>query len=101
KTINIFNEDSKFLIWRKNSDPDPIGWSILKGMDLETREQYIKAIGDDNIISVPITDDDEVYDALVTVTTMNEQQNKSYYTAKNFTECCLKPNQKVSMMFEL
>lgn len=105
KSINIFNEESKFLIWRKVNDNDSKGWNILRGIDLQTREEIIKAIGDDNIITIPIDEgiasDYESYDALVTTSTMNEQQNKSYYTANSLYDCCLYPEEKISMMFEL
>lgn len=104
KSINIFNEDSKFLIWRKIDDIDQIGWYILRCMTLEQREEIIKNIDDDQIIIIPIDDDDDEknsFDALITVTTLKEQQTKSYYTASSYSECCLFPGEKLNMMFEL
>jgi arginase family enzyme len=126
KSINIFNENSKFLIWRRFDETDPIGWRILRGSDLQEREQLIQSIGD-QIITVSIPDEDpsesdskkqgsdnqesdnqeseepvqSYFDAMVTVTTIAEQQEKSYYCAKSFQDCCLYPGEKVSMIFEL
>jgi arginase family enzyme len=101
-SINVFNEESRFLIWRRIDDEDLLGWLILRGMDLQEREEMITQIGDDRIITVPVPDDDgEMYDAFVTVTTMKEQQEKSYYTAQTVYDCCLYPGEKLNMMFEL
>ncbi|VBB17826.1 hypothetical protein YASMINEVIRUS_289 [Yasminevirus sp. GU-2018] len=145
KSINIFNENSKFLIWRKVQDTDPIGWYILRGISLQDREQFIEAIGDGQIVTITIPESDDVpkddsqddnlddnpddntttkskksikddldddddsdddsepkyFDALVTVTTLKEQQDKSYYMATSLQECCLYPGEKLNMMFEL
>lgn len=102
KSINIFNDESRFLIWRRIDDKDLIGWLILRGMSLKDREEMITSIGDDRIITITIPDDDgETYDAFVSVTTMKEQQDKSYYTAESIYDCCLYPGEKLNMMFEL
>lgn len=102
KSINVFNEESRFLIWKRIDDEDLLGWLILRGMSLQEREEMITQIGDDRIITVPVPDDDgEVYDAFVTVTTMKEQQEKSYYMAESVYDCCLYPGEKLNMMFEL
>lgn len=101
KSINIFNEESRFLIWKRVDDEDLVGWLILRGMNLQEREDMITEIGDDRIITVPVPDDGEMYDAFVTVTTMKEQQEKSYYVAESVYDCCLYPGEKLNMMFEL
>src|SRR5205807_2634565 len=101
KTINVFNEESKFLIWRPVKFDDYKGWLILRCMTLEQRESIIKEIGDDKIIPVPVEKDGCVYDALVTVTTMKAQQEKSYYQSNSLQDCCLLPGEKIDMMFEL
>lgn len=125
KSINIFNEDSKFLIWRRCDDYDSYGWYILRNISLPEREELIRSIPEDVIIPINIPSDngndsindddnddnsdddekgeeeDEGYVALVTVTTIREQQEKSYYTAKSIDECCLYPGEKLSMIFEL
>jgi arginase family enzyme len=102
KSINIFNDESRFLIWKPLNDENLIGWLILRNMDIETREQMIKAIGDDDIKTISITDDDgETYDALVTVTTLKEQNEKSYFAASSIYDCCLYPGEKLNMTFEI
>lgn len=101
KSINIFTEDSQFLIFRpleQEEDPEAdIGWYILRGVDFETKEELLKSIKDDNIITIDI--EDETY--LVTKTTMNEQNEMSYYTAHTINDCTLFPQEKALMMFEL
>jgi arginase family enzyme len=112
KSINLFNEDTKFLIWRKIDDTDSIGWYILRGVSLQDREQLINGIGDRiEVIPIPdsdfhsdnVTDDslNNCFNALVTVTSMKEQQEKSYYTSETIYDCCLFPGEKLNMMFEL
>lgn len=101
KTLNMFNENSKFLIWKKLNDVEPIGWLILRNMTNEVKQHIINAIIDDQIINIPVSDDDETYEAFVTTTTMKEQQERSFYTSNNVTDCCLYPGEKLNMMFEL
>lgn len=101
KSINFFDEESRFLIWKRIDDEELLGWKILRGVSLEDREEFIQMIGDDRIITVIVPDGDEVYDAFVTVTTMKEQQEKTYYLASSVYDCCLYPGEKISMMFEL
>jgi arginase family enzyme len=101
KSINMFNEESKFLIWRRLDDPDPIGWYIMRNIELKQREEIIKAVGD-KIESLPIIDDDgNDFYALVAVTTVKEQKEKCYYVASNLNETCLTPTEKSSMIYEL
>ena len=101
QTINVFNEDSRFLIWKKLDDDNPIGWLILRNMDLKIKEELIKNIGDDRIITISINDEDDCYEAFVTTTCMREQQEKSFYTATSVYDCCLYPGEKLNMCFEL
>jgi len=104
-SINIFNENSKFLIWRKlgDDDEDPVGWKILKGMSLEERDRIMSSIDDDSVLTIPIIDQDtgDSYDALVTTTTVEEQQEKSYYVTNDYLGFCLLPGEKIDMIFEL
>lgn len=111
KSINFFNENSKFLIWRKVDDVST-GWYILRGMSLQQREELIREFEENEIKLVPICEnetdnedndsvEDDRYEALVTVTTFAEQQSKSYYTSSSIHDCCLFPGEKVNMMFEL
>jgi hypothetical protein len=112
KSINLFNDESKFLIWRKVNDYDTVGWYILRNISLKDREELIKAIANEQfvIISIPADDNnsnddnneiDNSFDALVAVTSMKEQQEKSYYNAESLYDFCLYPGEKLNMMFEL
>lgn len=104
KKINIFNECSKFLIWRpmEQEEQEDVGWFILKNIPLDLREQLIESIGIDNIISIQTQDDDgEIVDSYVTVTTMAEQQERTYCGTTNVHDCVLYPAQKVFAMFEM
>jgi arginase family enzyme len=105
KSINIFSEDSKFLIFRPIEQTDPItdiGWYILRGLPLKEREELIKFVPDDTIITIDLDNDDgksETY--YVTKTDMNEQNLKSYCTSLSIQDTTLFPEEKVSMCFEL
>jgi hypothetical protein len=105
KSINIFSEDSKFLIFRPIEQTDPItdiGWYILRGLPLKEREELIKFVPDDTIITIDLDNDDgksETY--YVTKTDMNEQNLKSYCTSSSIQDTTLFPEEKVSMCFEL
>lgn len=111
QSINFFNEESKFLIWRKVHDYDSLGWYILRNVELEDREELIKTIGDEPFVIISIPDDDidnndndyidNGYDAMIAITTMKEQNEKSYYTAESLYDFCLYPGEKLNMMFEL
>jgi len=48
-----------------------------------------------------ITFDIDGEDYLISKTSISEQNDKSYYTAKDVSEMCLFPNEKVNMVFEL
>ena len=102
KKINIFNEDSRFLIWKRLDDIDPIGWLILRNIDLDVKEQIINHIDAGNdIITIPIFDENNHFEAFVTSTSMKEQYEKSYYASQNVFDCCLYPGEKLNMMFTL
>ena len=100
KKINIFNENSPFIIFRQMDQVNPIvdiGWYILRGLDFELREQLLKSIEDDQIISFTIDNED----FLITKTTVSEQNEKSYYLAKTINDTTLFPSEKEVMLFEL
>lgn len=100
KSINIFNDSSEFLVYRplEQGDPDTdYGWFVLRGMALEDREQLLKALPDDRIISVTMEDDDY----LITKTTIDEQNSKTYYGCNTIMETVLFPEEKKVMCFEL
>jgi arginase family enzyme len=101
KSINIFTEDSFFLIFRSARQENPltdIGWYIMRGLTLEMRNNLISIIIiDDDIISFDM--DSETF--LISKTTIKEQNNKSYYAAKTINDVALYPQEKESMGFEL
>ena len=104
KRINIFNESSRFLIWRpiEQKDHDDLGWFILRGIPFSEREKLIDRIGVDNIISTQSVDEnDEPIDVYITTTTIEEQEEKIYSMAQDIKDCILYSGEKVNMMFEL
>lgn len=106
KKINLFTEDTKFLIYRPivqdygDDESIDVGWYILRHMTLNEREQLIKTI-DDNIITTEYDNGDDIIDVYITVTTIREQNEKSYYTTSSVYDCCLFPREKSLMIFEL
>lgn len=104
KKINIFNESSKFLIWRptEQKSHNDIGWFILNGVPLEMREKLIKEIDSDTITTFPIENDGIEEIVFISSTTIEDQEKKSFYDPElTIYDCVLYPAQKVSMMFEL
>lgn len=110
KKLNIFTEESQFIIYRplsQEDDDSDIGWYILRGLPLEDREDLLKLIPDDTIISIDIEDDEDnlleldsgTY--LLSKTSIDEQNEKSYYTAESINDTVLFPEEKVCMVFEL
>ena len=103
KKLNIFTEDSRFLIYRPvvQINEHDIGWYILRFMTLEQRNDILKHLTDDDIINITIEDNDEEIDVFIASTTIAEQETINYYAAENITEKCLFPTEKMFMMFEL
>jgi len=101
KRLNVFTENSSFLICRPLEQNGQIftdvGWYILQGVSMEDKEKIMKQISTDSIISIEI--DGEDY--LVAKTTVAEQQEKSFYTATDIKDMCLFPDEKNTMVFEL
>jgi len=99
KSINCFNEDSEFLIYRPLSQEHPLdtGWLILRGMSILQKEEILKTIETDQIINLII--DGEDY--LITKTTMNEQYQKTCYGMPTVNEAILFPSEKEAMCFEM
>ncbi len=100
KSINVFTEDSEFLIFRPLDQENPeadYGWFILRGLDIPERENIMKKISNDSIVTFNIDGDDY----LVAKTTMNEQMKKSYYTCMSINDTVLFPEEKKLMCFEL
>jgi arginase family enzyme len=103
KKINIFDEDTRFLIWRPviQLSEDDIGWFILRGISNSQKDELLKEIND-TIQTITVDDDNgEPTDVLVSSTTMNEQHSISYYMVDTIEDCALVPREKVQMMFEL
>jgi arginase family enzyme len=99
KNINIMNEHTKFLIYRptiQESDDD-YGWYILTGVSNNEKEQIMKSLNDDVTVTIDIDD----MECLYTTTTIEEQNNKSYYSTIDMLDYVLFPNEKISMAFEL
>ena len=146
RSINIFDESSKFLIWKKiptvfdlfgepdENKPaesfDPIGWYILRNIDIGTRSELIEwfeqlkkedateaadeadtantsDIGhmlkqfEYPIQRFEIPDDHTMLDILISVTCPAEQNLKSYMTTGSYLDRCLVPGEKINMAFEL
>ncbi|AYV81278.1 MAG: hypothetical protein Harvfovirus24_14 [Harvfovirus sp.] len=102
KNMNIFTEDSRFLIYRpaEQLNENDIGWYIVKFLTMKERSQYLEHLTD-KVISLQINDQNCDTEVLVTSTTMREQNEKSFYSAVNVLDYCLFPAEKVSMAFEL
>lgn len=103
KAINIFTEDSKFLIYRPADQDDneftDVGWYILRTekMSHSEKDKIIKSIDDETIITIDI----DGQDYLVAKTSIADQQNKSFYTARDVKDMCLLPSEKINMVFDL
>ena len=120
KKINIFNENSKFLIYRKQkiATIDDYGWYILRFMSIDDRERLLKYVPDDTIISINISDygekiidheseESEEYndilenEIMISSTNIYEQNEKSYYAENSTDSRVLFPQEKFLMGFEL
>jgi len=101
--INIYNEYSRFLIFRPSTQiiVEDSGWYILRGIDNETNERLLKSINHDSIIEEEIETNGVYMTILISTTTMEEQNKKSYFIDHTITECILFPDEKMDMLFEL
>ena len=106
KSFNVFNENSRFLIFKPIEDiSNDIGWYILRGVDIELRNELMSKINEGQIITVKINEENEGQDdeqeILVTTTTIFDQNEYSYYSSEDFLDKRLYPDEKMDMMFEL
>jgi len=104
RKVNLFTEDSYFLIYRPVDQTDPhidIGWYILRGLSMEQRNDLLTRIDTDQIISFDLEIDDNIISIFITKTTINEQQEKDYLSALTINDCTLFPEEKEHMAFEL
>lgn len=121
--INIYNEHTRFLIFKPvaelcienenenitndsdiielNKTGDNYGWYILRNIPKQEKEEIFKEIEDDSIKIITINENDIDIDIMISSTTINEQNEKCYYTANSYKDCTLYPDEKISMMFEL
>jgi hypothetical protein len=99
KIINIINENTRFLIYRplEQQNSSDIGWYILSGLSMKKMNKLLQKIPTDDITTIDI--DGEDY--LVTVTSMDEQNKKTFYNALTVTDITLFPNEKIDMCFRL
>lgn len=102
KRINVFTEDTRFLIFRpiERINEQDFGWYILKGIPLEIEEKIINKLdlSTDNIDIFSLDDDTEVY---IAVTTIAEQNNKSFEETETIFDCVLVPEEKDKILFYL
>jgi len=99
KSLNVFTEDTKFLIYRPFEQENPYvdyGWYILRGLSVRDKLKYISLIKD-NISTITI--ENEEY--LLAKTTINEQNDKSYFGTNDINDMVLFPDEKMDMLFEL
>lgn len=106
--VNIFDEESRFLIFKPldeiydNNGYDN-GWYILRNVNNSMKRELLESLEPDSIIMLEIPDDDKDDDVeiMITSTNINEQNEKCYYYSKDYKDCCLYPDEKLSMCFEL
>jgi len=107
KSFNVFNENSRFLIFKPLEEiEEDIGWYLLRGVDMELRNELMEKINNGQIITVKINEDDEngnldEKEIFVTTTTIYDQNEYSYYSSEDFLDKRLYPDEKIDMMFEL
>lgn len=110
KKINIFNEQSEFLIYRPCEQIDidcDYGWYILKGIDNKYKSTFLQMILGDSIKEIVL--DGDKY--LISKTTIDEQNSKSIYSHKlndngeyelpTIRDRLLFPSEKSNMVFDL
>jgi hypothetical protein len=105
KSFNVFNENSRFLIFKPIEDiENDIGWYILRGVDIVLRNELMTKIDGEEIITVKINEDNEdneEHEIFVATTTIFDQNEYSYYSSDDFLDKRLYPDEKMDMMFEL
>lgn len=102
RSFNVFNENSRFLIFKPLEDiSNDIGWYILRGGDIELRNELMIKINEGQIITVKIEENNEEQEIFVTTTTIFDQNEYSYYSSNDFLDKRLYPDERMDMMFEL
>jgi len=118
-SINVFNENSKFLIYKPLDEiyeENEHGWYILRNLNLNMRNELLEELDGDSIMSLEIPkqlfydnseefedfeDFEEDIEIIIGSTTMNEQNEKSYYCTNSYKDMVLYPDEKSVMLFEL
>lgn len=97
--IRIFNEKSKFLIFRPTElvDEGDYGWYILRGLGINLRKQILEKLDNDSIIDFDIGE----HSYFITTTTMEKQNKMNYLVNKKLLDLVLFPDEKRDMCFEL
>lgn len=120
KKINIFTEDSEFIIYRPLSQiedilddiednevndnaeddiimPPDIGWYMLRNVPLDIMNEFLKTINERVMITYMI----DGIDYLIAKSSVSYQKSVSYHNATSITDFALFPSEKKSMIFEL
>jgi arginase family enzyme len=122
-SINVFNENSKFLIYKPldeiyeeneydYEEETNHGWYILRNLNIHMRNELLEELDGDSIMSLEIPkallnkeeikeEFEEDMEIIISSTTMNEQNQKSYYFTKSYKDMILYPDEKAAMLFEL
>jgi hypothetical protein len=105
KKINIFNQHTKFIIWRpfNKISVDDIGWFIMRGLSNDMKEEFLSKLTLDKITFIEIENDEgQKEKILLSSTTIEEQEYTTYYDDMTRVEdCVVFPEEKISMIFEL
>ena len=107
KSFNVFNENSRFLIFKPIDEiEEDIGWYILRGVDIELRNEIMEKINNGQIMTVKINDEEgdgniDEKEIFITTSTIYDQNEYSYYSSEDFLDKRLYPDEKIDMMFEL
>jgi len=108
-SLNIFTENSRFLIYKRVEDIKEseesgykYGWYILRNIKHDIKQKLLESFEEDSIIIIDITDDDnKETEIMISTTCVNEQNNKCYYMSTSYSDCCLYPDEKLDMVFEM
>jgi hypothetical protein len=101
----VFDEESRFLIFKPleeiYDEKYGFGWYILRNINKIMQNEMLSILEPDNIIMIDIPDDDNDKHIMISSTSINEQNEKCYYLSESYKDCCLYPDEKLSMCFEL
>jgi hypothetical protein len=110
----VFDEESRFLIFKPleeiYDEKYGFGWYILRNINKNMQNEILSILKPDNIIMIDIPndnindddDDDNINKhIMISSTNINEQNEKCYYLSESYKDCCLYPDEKLSMCFEL